>query len=331
VWLFDIIIANPVPVIMGVLAIAAAWYLNYKNKKIKSFHYEILTDEPILTSAEKVSGKIKIYYEENQDNKIQIKDGSLLIINFVNDGNIPIKADDFYEPASISFSPKVDVLSAEIIKTTPEILKSELDVSKNQIALKPLLLNQGDSITIKALLMGFRKGTTINVNARIVDVPEIKAVEKKRKYQNWFNFKSLDLKYYSYMILSALTISLFLISTTIMSSSPISVNPDIITAQVGEEREAAISVPDEYLISKIMNDRGIIIAGFADSYDAQPNINITIQPNSFLSTPALAKMKIRIGPNVKAGIYKIALGVSKGFDKRTTSMFVEVVAGNRTK
>lgn len=180
-WLFDIAIANPVPIVMGFLAIAATFYWNYKNKKIKSFCFEILTNEPILTSAEEVSGKIKLYYEESQDSKIQIRDGLLLIIKFINNGDTPIKSDDFDVPISISFSPDADILSAEIIRTKPEGLKPELDVFKNQIILKPLLLNQKDTITVKMVLMKFRKGSSININGRIVDIPEIKAVEQKKE------------------------------------------------------------------------------------------------------------------------------------------------------
>lgn len=331
--LLDAITANPVSVIIGVLTIATALYLNNKNKKIKSFRYEILTNEPILTSSEEVSGKIKIYYEESQDNKTQIKDGLFLIIRLVNDGNVPINSDDFHEPVSISFDPNADVLSAEIIKTNPGMLKPELEVSKHKIALKPLLLNQKDSITIKTLLMGFKKRTTINVNARIVDVPEIKAVEPKRNYRNWVNFKRLNFDkiylHYFMPLIIVLFIGVLLLSIGFHSSS-IRLNPDMVTAQVGEEKEVAIFVPDETLVSNLMKDRGIIKASFPD-YDVQPNITLTIQPNSFLSVPVAAKMKTDIGRDVKAGIYKIALDVLQGFDKRTATVFVEVVIGNRTK
>ena len=59
-WPFEEIIANPIPVIIGFFTIATAFYINFKNKKLKSLRYEILTYEPILTSSEELRGKIKL-------------------------------------------------------------------------------------------------------------------------------------------------------------------------------------------------------------------------------------------------------------------------------
>jgi hypothetical protein len=323
VSLLDAITANPVPVIIGSLTIITAFYLNYKNKIYKSFRYEILTYEPILTSAEELSGKIKIYYEESQDNKTQIKDGFLLIMRLVNEGNVPIKSDDFYEPACISFSSDADVLSAEVIKTNPEILKAELDVSNHKIALKPLLLNQKDSITIKALLMGFSELASIKVNARIVDVPEIKAIEPKRNYRNLLNFRRFNYKIFP-LIASILVVCVSILSLG-FNSSEIGLNANFITSQVGDEANVSIFVKDESIVSNLINDPGIIKASFPD-YEAQPNITLIVRPDSFQSVPAAANMKINIGQDVKAGMYRIELDVIQGFIQRTAFIFVKVDA-----
>ena len=329
--LLDTIAQNPLQTIIGVLTIATALYIYHKNKKTKSFRYSILTDLQILTAAEELSGKIKIYYEEGQDKKIEIKDGSLLIINIVNDGNVPIKSEDFEEPVSISFNPKADILSAEVIKTSPATLKPKLDVSKNEIVLEPLLLNEKDSITIKTLLMGFRKRTTINLNARIVGVSEIKGVEPKKNYRDWFNFRRFDTERIlkSTFTLAFILTIIFGIYAVGFSNSNISVTPKFATAQVGGETAASIFVSDESFIEHIGRDQGIIKANFAD-VDSQPNITLTIQPNSFQSVPSAAKIRIRIGANAKPSLYKIVVEADKGFDKRTETMFVEVRANNES-
>jgi hypothetical protein len=279
-----------------------------------------------LTSAEEVSGKIKLYYEESQDSKIQIKDGLLLIIKFINDGDIPIKSEDFDEPISISFRPDADILSAEIIRIKPESLKPELDISKHKIILKPLLLNQKDTITVKMVLMKFRKSSSININGRIVDIPEIKAVEQKKKYRGLFNIKrfvNFDIAFKAFMVVTLLSMAIVFG----IVSTGVDVVPNFVAAEIGENIEATILVPDDNLLSKYINSNGVINASSfpynSDSLE-QPNITLTIKPNSFQSAPATAKMHIHIGQNVKAGVYRIALNVNQRFDKRTTSVVVAV-------
>ena len=91
----------------------------------------------------------------------------------------------FVEPVSISFNPGVKILSAEIIETNPANLKPNLKLSENKIIHEPLLLNEKDSLTIKALLTGFKDNAKILPNARIAGVREIKVLESKKNYRNW--------------------------------------------------------------------------------------------------------------------------------------------------
>jgi hypothetical protein len=166
------------------------------------------------------------------------------------------------------------------------------------------------------------------INARIEGVPEIKAVEPKKNYRNWL-FKRFDSK----KLISEFFALLTLVGIVLFvgfNSSAIGLNANFIKAQVGDEADVAIYVKDEALISSLMNDNGIIKASFPDNNDAQPNITLIIQPNSFLSVPAAAKMKIHVGQDVKAGMYRIAVDVLQGFNERNTFVFVEVVTGNRT-
>ena len=265
-WPFEEIIANPIPVIIGFFTIAAAFYISFKNKKLKSFRYEILTYEPILTSSEELRGKIKIYYETTQNNSIQIKDGFLFIIRLINDGNVPIKSDDFYEPVSIFFGPYSEVLSAEIIETNPRALNAELDTSrsKHKIYLKPLLLNQQDSITIKVLLTGFRASevSSIKVDARIVDVPEVKAIDGKRNYLKWPILKKQDRDIFmAAVILFASVVAGFVLP---LQSSDFELDANFITAQAGEDADVSILVEHEPISSFLMNHSGFIKANFPD-------------------------------------------------------------------
>jgi hypothetical protein len=174
---------NPV-LIVSTLALLSSIIIYYKNRKIRSIRYSLLANAPLLTIAEDLTGKIKIYYEQSPNNNIQIKDSALLIIKIVNDGNTAIKSGDFEEPIRITFRPEVMILSAETIETSPATLVPKLELSKDQIIIEPLLLNEKDSITIKALLTGFRDDTKILPEARIVGIKGIKAVEPKKNYRN---------------------------------------------------------------------------------------------------------------------------------------------------
>jgi hypothetical protein len=135
--------------IVPALALLATIIFYYKSRKIKSLGYEIVTDESLLTVDEELQGKIKVLYEDNP-----IEDLSLLIIKFLNNGNEPIKTGDFEELIKIKFSANVGVLSAEVIYVYPPTINAKIKLANNEVAIEPLLLNKGDSITIKMLLTG---------------------------------------------------------------------------------------------------------------------------------------------------------------------------------
>lgn len=124
--------------------------------------YEIVTDESLLTIDKELQGKIKVIYENNP-----IEDISLLVIKFLNQGNEPIKSDDFEEPITMSFSPNVGILSVELKQADPPTINVKLTQEKDRIIIEPLLLNRGDSITIKVLLTGSNPDCDIPSHANL--------------------------------------------------------------------------------------------------------------------------------------------------------------------
>lgn len=148
--------------IFPALAIGVSILIYYKSRRIKALSYKIVTDEPLLTVGEELHGKIKILYEG-----AQVEDISLLIIKFINHGNESIKSDDFEEPITISFSPNVGVLSVELINTNPQTINAKIRSDSDKIIIEPLLLNRGDSITIKALLTGSKPACKIASHANL--------------------------------------------------------------------------------------------------------------------------------------------------------------------
>ena len=120
---------------------------------------------------EEIKGRIQITFEGKP-----IQNLSLLVLRIVNDGTIPVTSSDFEEPLSFSFGDDAIILSAEITDVVPRTLKPTLDVDKNHIVLRPLLLNSRDTVSIKLLFTQY--AGSIQPYGRIVGVNEVTKVSE---------------------------------------------------------------------------------------------------------------------------------------------------------
>lgn len=324
VW--DAVLSNPLQAIAATIAAFSsvlAVFVYLKNRKIKSFRYSLLTNIPLLSIADELNGKIKIYYEESPDNNIQIKDSSLIIIKFVNDGNTPIKSVDFEGPIQISFKPEVEVLSAEIAETNPVQLNPKIYKSKNQISLEPLLLNKGDSLTLKALITGSKENIDVVPTARIVGVNEIKPLEPRTKRRNWALIIENNKENIPALVAVLGAVMAGLISLNSFSMN-ISVMPDQVVLPIGDEKVVDIYVEGDTIADWIMGERQTELS--ADLLPRDQNIDITIKPPVSPIIPFSSTMAIRAKPNAKAGIHRIAIFAERSFMFRSfKELFLIVV------
>ena len=90
-----------------------------------------------------------------------------------NTGNLGIPSDDYERPIRFIFDTGVEILSAEVIESSPKSLTTELQINGNEIIVSPILMNSKDSFTIKTIISNSEK-TEVIVDARIRDVKEIK-------------------------------------------------------------------------------------------------------------------------------------------------------------
>ncbi len=153
--------------IFSIIAILVSVSIFFLERKKKSLTYETISEASLLTLNEELNEKVQILY----DGKV-IKDVYLIILKIRNNGNSAILEKDFIKPIQINFSDKTQILSAEIIRTIPSNLNVEISLRTNQIGLAPVLLNSGDSISLKLLLTGH--DGVMHLNGRIVGVREIK-------------------------------------------------------------------------------------------------------------------------------------------------------------
>ena len=124
----------------------------------------------------------------------------LVLLKFINSGNIPIKNDEYERPITLNFGEKAKIITAEVYETYPENLKDSVKIEElrdelkpfivgqnqkndhislnNTITLQPVLINSGESITLK--ILGTQIADDIIVNSRIEDLKEIRQKHPKR-------------------------------------------------------------------------------------------------------------------------------------------------------
>jgi hypothetical protein len=152
--------------LITLLALFVSILIYRAGKNRKALSYEFLSRTPLLSMEDEIKGKLQILFEGEPVSKVY-----LVVLRLTNTGNTPIVSSDYERDVSFLLENSTRILTAEISETNPENLTASLEVSDNKISMKPVLLNKGDSVTIKALLGEFFG--TINADCRIVGVKKI--------------------------------------------------------------------------------------------------------------------------------------------------------------
>ncbi|WP_339611554.1 hypothetical protein [uncultured Planktosalinus sp.] len=161
---------NFIGVIIAFLTIVITLIIFFLQRRKKAISYEITSKTALLTSKEKLEGKIKILY-----NNSEVENVNFYELKISNSGNLGIPSEDYERPIRFIFDTGVEILSAEIIESNPKSLITELVTEGNEIIITPVLMNSKDSFTIKSIVSNSEE-TEILVDARIKDVKEIKKV-----------------------------------------------------------------------------------------------------------------------------------------------------------
>ena len=159
-----------VGVILGVI-IPCVGYLIQRNRK-KLVH-EIVSRTPLVTKEEEIKGSLQIVFEGKP-----VEDVRLLEIKVINSGNAPIVSSDYERPVSLFFGDQARILTATVSETFPQSLQATVESKGQAVVLSPVLLNGGDSITLKMLISHL--GRDIKVDSRIAGVKEIHESDRGR-------------------------------------------------------------------------------------------------------------------------------------------------------
>jgi len=146
------------------------------TRKKKSLSYEILSENPLISIDDELKGKgkLQMLYEEQP-----VENVHLLIVKFINSGNVPITKADFETPITLRLEGTSKVLSAEQVEANPDNLVTPLTIEDRLITVKPGLMNGGDFFTVKVLIGQY--GGSSAVDARIVGVQSIRQVRKQHQ------------------------------------------------------------------------------------------------------------------------------------------------------
>ncbi len=156
--------------IVGIGTLSIPIILYFRQLRHKKLSYEIISQTPLLSVEEKNKGNWEIRF-----NGKLVEDVHLIEVEIKNSGNEPIKSEDYERPINLSFGGNTQILSAELIDAHPNSIQAPATIEGTKVKLLPILLNGGDSITLKMLVSQFSgQEHDIKVDGRIADVKDIK-------------------------------------------------------------------------------------------------------------------------------------------------------------
>jgi len=168
VWQFWGVLLALVSIVIPIII-----YLLQRQKKALS--YSLVSTTHLLTDHEEFEGKLQVLYEGQPAQNI-----SLLILKFINSGNVPITSNDYERQVSILLGENSKILSAVVIEIEPKNLDAEVIIDDNRIRIKEILLNPKDAITLKILVSDL---DTFSIDGRIIGIKAIDNLGKASKFQ----------------------------------------------------------------------------------------------------------------------------------------------------
>jgi hypothetical protein len=127
------------------------WLLNARDKRLS---FEVVSDVPLVTSAEESEEHVHIFSEG-----CEVQNVRLVTARIINAGHVPIRVSDYADKISIEFQDG-KVLSAHVIESEPESLMRSTkgggalveEVGDTSVVFKPVLLNAGNYLVVKIFI-----------------------------------------------------------------------------------------------------------------------------------------------------------------------------------
>ena len=152
--------------VLAFIGIVVAFVVHYLQKNMKRLSYHTRTNISLVSLRDGVAPRITIAYDGKPVSNVR-----LLEITFANTGNMPITSKEFERPLILSFAGEARVLAAEISQQRPANLGAQVSQGEKSIAIAPLLLNRGDSFTVRTTVSD--SNGEFKADTRIVGVAEL--------------------------------------------------------------------------------------------------------------------------------------------------------------
>ncbi len=169
-----------VGVVVALGAIATSIILYMKSRSRKSLAYSIVSITRLLSVKTEIKKDLQMFYKGKPIEQVH-----LVLIKIINNGNLPVTANDFERPFSLQFKENAQILSAEIANANPSSLQPSIKVEEQKVILDPILLNSSDSITLKMLVS--KLTCNFDLDARVVGVREIRELGGT-SFRSWVIF-----------------------------------------------------------------------------------------------------------------------------------------------
>jgi hypothetical protein len=163
--------AGWVEVIVGALALILSLVIYRLSRKKKSLSYEVLSESPLISISDEIKDSLQVLF-----NGKPVENIHLLLVKFVNDGNVPVAANDYERPLTLRFKDASTVIFADKIQVTPDNLTPSINISDQNVIVEPIMLNASDSFTIKVLISQY--SGKFAVDARVLGIKSIQTPPK---------------------------------------------------------------------------------------------------------------------------------------------------------
>lgn len=153
------------------LTVGGLWW----QQSRKELSYEVVSQTPLVSSQETVLGRLQVSFDGKP-----VENVSIVVLWVYNSGNAEILKSDYESPIQFSFGQGADILSAEIVSTTPAGIPVSLSHQGGSVVLSPVLLNSKDRIELRTIVS--RPRENIVVSCRIAGVSNCVLVDPRKQF-----------------------------------------------------------------------------------------------------------------------------------------------------
>jgi hypothetical protein len=175
-----------VSVLVGALAIFAAYNIFFLERDVKKLQVTILASTSLVEVEQSILNDIEMLYKGQP-----IANLTLVQVRVDNSGNEVIREEDYARPVRFSFPPQAEIVEAAILESSPPNIGMTVQTDQNTATLSPVLLNEEDRVIIRFLLVNMPTNgdaQPFEVDARIAGVKDISvvgAIEGSETVTSW--------------------------------------------------------------------------------------------------------------------------------------------------